>query len=420
MKTLVDVNYSSGMQNQRPFTDEELGLERTCAVCGSRYALADISSHFFPAPCNYREACATTCLTCWLGCGPDSDDSVTGNLLREFASNLGPDTHLVVMPVYRLMSSKPIRFQSHAILYPHRVAKLSDLNLALSDEVSNSLAFLQSKATFVNKETFSETPTVAFSYGFDWDALWRGTHKYQMECLRLFSQTADVKCLNWIRYRLCEVGNPDTLPSRAGQIGRNPMISAALVFNSFRREGGIIAGDAFNSAFTKGLGLPINEEDLPYHDFPDQDGEIGNIALHALDLYSVMLQAEYPTAQFTQLMALLEFLADPTDYTKAEDVGKIIGRYVAKNSVEFEKFKTRYHELSGKRDPATGEYTGYRTRIVHMGERLESILPAGARNELLKELDGYVRIVIEHMIEHSSWTFDSYKQARSAMVPFLK
>jgi hypothetical protein len=97
-----------------------------------------------------------------------------------------------------------------------------------------------------------------------------------------------------------------------------------------------------------------------------------------------MLQAEYPTAQFTQLMALLEFLADPTDYTKAGQVGQIIGRYVAKNSVENEKFKTRCHELSGKRDSATGEHVGYRTRIVHRGAK-------------------------------SSWTFDSYEQNRSAI-----
>jgi hypothetical protein len=407
------------MQNQRPFTDEELNLERTCAVCGSRYALAHFSSHFFAAPYNYRKGCATTCLTCWLGCGPESDDSVTGNLLREFGSDLGPDTHLVVMPVYRLMLSAPIRFQSHSILYPHRVAKLNELNLVLSDEVSDSLAVFQSRATLVDKETFSETPTVAFTYGFDWDALWHGNFKFHMESLRFFSQIADMKCLNWIRYRHCEIGMPDTLPSRAGQIMSNSMMSAALVFNAFRREGGIIAGDAFSSAFTKGLGLPVNKEDLPYNDFPDQDGEVGNIALYALDLYSMMLQAEYPTTQFTQLIALLEFLADPTDYTKSDEVGKIIGRYIAKDAVEYEKFKARYHELSGKRDPTTKEYTGYRTRIVHMGERLENMLSAGPRNELLKELDGYVRTVIDHMIEHSSWTFDSYKQARSAMAPFL-
>jgi hypothetical protein len=408
------------MKKHPLFTDQELTLERICAICGLPYALEQAASHYFAAPYNYRNGCATTCITCWLGCGPNVDQSLTGNLLRDFASSLGPDRHLVVMPVYRLMLAEPIRFQSHSILYPHGVAKLSDLKLILSDAVSKSLAAYQSEVTFVVPETLAKTPTVAFTYSFDWDELWHGSHKLQMEFVRFFSQVADLKCLNWVRYRLCEIGIPDTLPSRAGQIKTNPMMSAALVFNAFRSEGGIIAGDAFTSVFTKGLGLPVDENELPYDGFPDQGGEVGNIALYALDLYSTVLQAEYPTAQFTQLMALLEFLADPTDYTKSEEVGKIIGRYVAKDAVEYEKFKARYFELSGKKDTTTGEYTGYRTRIVHMGQKLESILPFGPRNDLLRELDSYVRTVIDHMLERSSWTFDSYKQARSEMTPFLK
>lgn len=408
------------MRPKRPFTDDELALQRNCAICGSRYALEDAAPYFFAPPYKYRNGCATTCLRCWLDCGTDSDSSLTGNLLREFALKLGPDTILVVMPIYRVILSDPIPLPSRSILYPHGLAKLDELNLVLSDDVSKSLAAFQSQATGVSKQTFSETPVVAFTYEFDWDALWHADYRSQMDLLRFFSQVGDRKCLNWIRYRLCEVGIPDTLPSRAGQVKSDTMMSAALLFNAFRREGGIIAGDALHSVFTKGLGLRVDPDDLPYDQFPDQEGDVGNIALYALDLYSTILQAEYPTAQFTQLMALLEFLVDPTDYTKSEDVGKIIGRYVARNRVGYERFKARYHELSGKKDPATGEYTGYRTRIVHMGQRLENILPPARRSKLLKELDKYVRIVIDHMIDRSSWNWDSYIQARSEMEPFLK
>lgn len=195
----------------------------------------------------------------------------------------------------------------------------------MSKEASESLSFHQSSTAFVTQESFSETPTIAFTYEFDWDGLWLGNHKSQMEYIRIFSQIADRKSLNWVRYKSCPIDTPDVLPSRAGQIRKDPMMSAALLYNAFRREGGIIAGDAFNSVLTKGLGLPLNEDDLPYNEFPDLEGAVGNIALHALDLYSSVLQAEYPTAQSTQLMALLEFLADPTDYTKSDQVGKIIG-----------------------------------------------------------------------------------------------
>lgn len=408
------------MQDRTRFSEEELTLLRVCEICGTNYTLEEAGEHFFSRPYNYRNGCAATCLACWLDCGPPVDRGLTGNLLREFATKLGPDAHLIVMPVNRLMFSEPIEFQSGAKIYPKGIAKLAPLKLEMNKEVSESLSFYQSSTTFVDKETFSQTPTIAFTYEFDWDGLWHGSHKSHMEFIRVFSQIADTKCLNWIRYKFCPIDIPDILPSRAGQVKKDPMMSAALLYNAFRREGGIIGGDAFNSVITRGLGLPLNEDDLSYNDFPDLEGEVGNIALHALDLYSSVLQAEYPTTKFTQLMALLEFLADPTDYTKSHDVGKIIGRYVAANAVEYEQFKTRYYELSGKKDDATGAYIGYRTRIVHMGIRLESILAAGPRNQLLKELDGYVRTVIDHMLERSSWSYDSYLMHREVMKPFLK
>jgi hypothetical protein len=408
------------MPETTPFSEEQLTVARVCELCGATYTLEEAGEHFFRRPYNYRNGCATTCLTCWLDCGPPVDRSLTGNLLREFATKLGPDTHLVVMPINRLMLSEPIEFQSGSKIYPKGLAKITALKLEMSKEVSESLSFYQSSTTFVDKESFSQTPTIAFTSKFDWDDVWHGSHRSHIESIRVFSQVADAKCLNWIRYKFCPIDIPDVLPSRAGQIKQDQMMSAVLLYNAFRREGGILAGDAFNSVITRGLGLPLNEDDLTYNDFPDLDGDVGNIALYALDLYSTILQAEYPTTQFTQLMALMEYLVDPTDYTKSEQVGKIIGRYVATNAGEYEKFKARYYELSGKKDDATGEWIGYRTRIVHMGVRLESILAAGPRNQLLKELDGYVRTVIDHMLVRSSWGYDSYLAHRESLQPFLK
>lgn len=195
-------------------------------------------------------------------------------------------------------------------------------------------------------------------------------------------------------------------------------MAGALLYNAFRREGGIVAGDAFNSVLTKGLGLPIDDEDLNYNDYP-QDGEVGHIAQHGLDLYSTMLQADNPTAKFTQAMGLLEFLAEPTDFIQFKEVAKIVSRYVAKDAAEYERLKERFFELTGKRDPLTKAFTGYRTRIIHIGDRLERIVPElEKRTALLKELDGYIRSVLDHMIEHSTWGFEEYKDLRAQMRPF--
>jgi hypothetical protein len=132
-----------------------------------------------------------------------------------------------------------------------------------------------------------------------------------------------------------------------------------------------------------------------------------------------MLQADTPTAKFTQAMGLLEFLAEPTDFIKFKEVAEIVARYVAKNKLEYERLKDRFFELTGKRDPATKEFTGYRTRIIHMGDRLERIIPElDKRTELFMELDGYIRTIIDHMIQHSTWGFEEYKSLRAKMRPF--
>jgi hypothetical protein len=403
--------------HDRQFTEQEEQLERVCASCSSRYSIEEAASHFFESPYNYQQGCATSCLACWLGCGPSTVD-INGNILRDLGSAIGPDTHLVVMPLSRIMLSTPIKFQSRAIIYPKGRAKLADLKLTLPPGISNSLPMYQSSTALMGGDPLARSAVVAFSYAFEWDDLWKLSHKNHMEFIRFLSQIADRKCFNLIRYRFCPIGVPDTLPGRAGQLEKDRTISAALVYNAFRHEGGILAGEAFHSVVTKGLGLPINEEEVDYNDFP-QDGEVGHVAQHALDLYSQMLQAENPTSQFIQAMGLLEFLAEPSDYVPFKEVAKTVARYVATNNFEYEQLKERFFELTGKKDPVTNEFTGYRTRVVHIGDRLERIVPdPEKRNAIIKELDTYIRVVLDHMIQHSTWGFEEYKDLRTKMQPF--
>jgi hypothetical protein len=80
---------------------------------------------------------------------------------------------------------------------------------------------------------------------------------------------------------------------------------------------------------------------------------------------------------------------------------------------------TRFHELTGMKDPGSGQIVGYRTRVVHMGSRIEHLLPSQeARKQLFLELDGYIRPVIEHMVAHSGMSFESYLELRDTLRPF--
>lgn len=164
---------------------------------------------------------------------------------------------------------------------------------------------------------------------------------------------------------------------------------------------------------TKGLGLEL--EPLEAHHFPG-DGEVGHIARHALVLYSDLLQAENETAKFMQALSLLEFLASPFDYQNFKEVKKVISRYAAKSAAEYARLLERFIELTGKKSEETGEITGLRTRIVHMGDSIERLVPdRNDRVKLFRELDGYIRSVLDHMIAHSEHAYDDYQQIRDGI-----
>jgi len=164
------------------------------------------------------------------------------------------------------------------------------------------------------------------------------------------------------------------------------------------------------------MGLPL--EDLEESEFP-RDGEVGHIVNHALYLYTEMLEANSPTAFFIQSLALLEFLAFPDEYKGFEKVKKVIARYVAKNRNEYDKLLDRFFELTGKKDKDTDRIVGYRTRIIHMGARIEDVVPNEKdRRELFVELDGYIRSVIDHMVKYSEMTFEDYLLVREQLRPY--
>ena len=196
----------------------------------------------------------------------------------------------------------------------------------------------------------------------------------------------------------------------------NHMMSAALLYCHECRESRIVAGDAFSHIVTRGVGLSL--EPLELNSFP-KAGEVGHIVDHALFLYTEMIEANSATARFMQALALLEFLAFPDEYQKFEKVKKVIARYVAKNRQEYDRLLDRFYELTGKKDQESNRLIGYRTRVVHMGDRIEDVVPDEQdQKELFTELDTYLRAVIDHMVAHSTLNFEDYLEARERLRPY--
>ncbi len=403
--------------------EDDARRHRACADCGSAYTILESflrNERYFLSPYNYVNGCLTRCLACWLGVGTDSDPEPTesADLLRECGMWLGPNEHLVLLPLARTTVYEPIRLSIRLNLYPACYVELDALNVIANSGNTASLSELSSSASQVTAKEIAQHATVAFPFSFHWgEVMTRWSHASQMEFIRLLSEHVDRQCLDLIRYLQCPIEPIDALPGRAGQLDSNHMMAGALLYNAAKQEGRVLGGAAFTHIITKGVGLPVE----PFADdaLPNQEGEVGQLVTCALSLYSSLLESNSPTAKFIQALSLLDFLAYPDEYQNFKEVKRIVARYVAQTSAEYNQLLERLFELTGKTDPNSQRPVGYRTRVVHMGERLDQIVPNPTeRRQLFEELDRYIRAMIDHMIRHSGMTYEWYLKVREEMRPW--
>jgi len=332
--------------------------------------------------------------------------------------------HLAVMPIARLfLEWSPLVFPKGITFYPDGEVQTNNLGIVPNDPNSRIHAEQASAASRIDEEILCRHPLVVFPFSFDWQQFRQYSHKDNLCFIRRLSDHVDRACFNFIRYRQCPIftnGDPiHNLPGRVGQVNSNHMMSGALLYNSALREARIVGGDAFSHIITRGIGLPITPIDES--EFP-REGGTGHFVNHALFLYTAMLEANTPTAFFVQALALLEFLAFPNSekYSSGfKKVKKVVARYVAKNQTEYKVLLDRFLELTGKKEVDTNRDIGYRTRIIHMGKCIEELIPDEHQlKELFLELDGYIRSVIDHMIQHSDKSFNDYMKVRETLRPY--
>jgi hypothetical protein len=119
--------------------------------------------------------------------------------------------------------------------------------------------------------------------------------------------------------------------------------------------------------------------------------------------------------KYVQALSLLEILSHPdpnsieNKHIQFKEVKKIIARHVAKQRQDYDALLRRFEEL-GNGNKTT---RGYRERIVHHGDRIETIVPDNQeRQKLFQEIQGYIRTVILAIVQHSdkSWSdFQDYQ-----------
>lgn len=448
------------------FSHYQAVVERLCEKCQQPFSITDFEDQSWGGGANslrYREFCDRVCYSCWLGVGPmDSPEShpvfqpdaaaakraararenihsleigsgwedwprneageiyqaqCSGDLLKAYAYFTDLGIPLVLMPLSQVFCDRSVHYPYGITYYPPGTAKLDGFNVVENDPDSESPSIRSSAAAGASMESFQEHGLLVFPATFDASLIETAGHEVQVELIRRLSEEIDKICLNFVRYYSCSLDRCHAIPARAGQLASDPAMSICLVFDPERRQSKMYGGAAFSVAFTGGIGIWLKQPEWQH--FPAY-GEVGNVVYQALALYAAMLEAGSDTHRYIQALSLLEFLAFPNDYKSFPKVKKVISRYVARDQNEYDQLLERFRELTGKKDEETGIEKGYRTRVVHIGDRIESMIPdPESRKDLFAELDGYIRPVIDHMISHSEMNFDEYVEIRKTFPDFL-
>ena len=431
--------------------------QRYCISCNNKYRIIDSiygsSRNLYP-PVNYYQGCEEYCYGCWVCVEPpkvEKNESYSrlkieypnshsdwyninnyeeinlGNIKLAYEEYLKDGFHLIILPINRFVTGRSIFLPKGIMIYPEGRLKIPSINIKTFEQnefflhpEDMSITDLSQLQTYLSDVTINDLnmyPLIVMPIKLDWDILINSTHDEQLEMIYNVSEQINKLCLNYLRYKFCELkyGTTEQLPSNASQVLINNM-SAVLLIKNDDTDRKFIAGEVYSHQITQGMGLGIRQPE--WNEFPCIEKEMGKLVNHAISLYIQILETQSATNKFVQILSLLEFLVFPDEYKQFKEVKKRIARYITTDTMS-QKYKTilnRFEELTGKRDDETNEILGYRTRIVHMGDTIEDIIPEyHQRNDLFIELDNYIRVIIDDMIKHSNESKETYFKNRKLL-----
>lgn len=422
----------------------EIFKSRRCKRCNVIYDLSFVDDSQFCKPYDYSRGFEKFCLSCWL-LGEDnpitektqvfiefqpvfpSDHStwydtkdyleiVKGDLNLAYKDYIKNDCHIVVLPISRLHVDKTIFLPSGVLIYPKGILNFDKYKLDDNSIFDNYNTETYEDEDFVKLQSFlsgitikdcEEETFIVLPISFEWESIYKCTHSYHMNFIRTLSEIIDEAGLKYLKYKNSNLDYnlESSLPSYAGQLSSNFIMSSCLLINGKTNELRILGGNAYSHHFTYGVGLKIDQPE--FINFP-KNGEVGKVASHALTLYIQMIQTQSTNSRYVQALSLLEYLAYPKEFRVFKDVKKIIAKYVAKDIVERDYLYERFLELTGKKNKVTKEELGLRTLIVHIGGNIESLLSLEDREKVFIELDSYIRYIIDFMIKYSDMDYDDY------------
>ena len=345
-------------------------------------------------------------------------------IVQDFWDEVVGGKKLCIMPVPRLCLSTKSGLIAGTRFYPDDSINFGQLNIVSTPEYewqklertggSSSLGWSKSAATQIGLDDYQGHTLVAFPLVVNWNRFLDGDHDFHKDVMREASEKAEA-AIDIIRFNYCRLDLPESLPGRAGSFNDRSSFSSAIFYDAGNNESYMIGAQLLTHLISCGLGLNIGSMDSLDE---IERGEIGQIVRTALSLFGQAMEANSQTSKFVQAMSLLDYLSSPATFMNMKEAKKEIAVHVASDKTQYQNCLDRFQQLSGKK---VGEIeTGYRTLIVHRGERLENIIPDQSdRSNLFRELAQYIGKIIQDMIRMSdqNWSdMQAFREKRRKML----
>ena len=352
------------------------------------------------------------------------------SLLYELIQTLEPGQRLCLLPIARVLVEEPARISETIAIFPPDSISPEDLRVVVWPEQDyqkmsvgrdvdgnvgsqialsgDNLHWFKSAATRIDLPEFFGNALLALPVTLDWDAfLSPSSHEAHLEMLSRAMGDAEA-ILDVIRFEYCDLWTPQKLPGRAGLLQHSTFCSG-LFYAPEDHESYIIAGQILTHQVIAGIGLDLSNVMVR----PLNNGGVGSIARHALRMYSEALEAGSETSRFVQMMSLLEFLAEPSDYLKMEKAKCQIARQVARDRADYDAILKDFLYLSSEGSKVKPN-RGLRHNIVHCGKRFEDLVDRSERVAVFKRLARYACVSIQLMREHSEEGWETITKLRDA------
>lgn len=346
------------------------------------------------------------------------------DLLQELG-NSGPNARLVVMPISRVLVERELQIGRFRIYPPGEIDieqlrpipnfdPLPYLHGKEIVEISGSLREATTAITGFNLDVLNRCALVVFIEEIDWEDFLGASHADDVDLLQRLSMRAE-RAMDLVRFQLCRLDLPATLPGPVGSWKSGASYLGALLHCQEDQESYLIAGEAGGYAqITSGVGLDFDwDHPGPLPSF--SDGEIGTVVAHGLSLLSDAMYSRNDTSKFLRTMTLMEYLANPDEYQKwAKGKGNIVC-HIAKSKDQYHRLSDRMRELTSIRGPLNVEQ-GLRTLVIHHGKFIEEVIPDGAqRRKLFAEMHRYVGAVLQDMLKRTELTRDQFAEYRRGL-----